>query len=104
MIDQSRRTAREGLDPSVYDKAVANLKDGETPDLVVEMKQTRNELLAVMAALPANQRDAFTLVKLEGLTQLQAAEVLGVTVTAVKLRVFRAIHALRAVGWRGHRL
>jgi RNA polymerase sigma-70 factor (ECF subfamily) len=50
----------------------------------------------VLAALPASQRDAFMLVEVDDLTLAEAAEVLGVTVTAVKLRLFRASQALRA--------
>ena len=40
---------------------------------------------------------AYTLVRQEGLSVAEAAEVLGVTVTAVKLRAHRVYEALRAV-------
>ena len=96
LIDGSRKTVREGLDPSGNEEAISGLKDGLTPDQIVEAKQTAARLARVIAGLPANQRDAFTLVKGEGLGLAEAAEVLGATVTAVKLRVFRANGALRA--------
>jgi RNA polymerase sigma-70 factor (ECF subfamily) len=51
---------------------------------------------AVLAELPAAQRDAFILLRYEGLSVQDAAGVLGATPTAVKLRAFRAYEALRA--------
>jgi RNA polymerase sigma-70 factor (ECF subfamily) len=48
-------------------------------------------------ALPETQRTAYQLVKQEGLSLKRAAEVLGTSVTAVKLRTHRAYKALRAV-------
>lgn len=50
----------------------------------------------VLAGLPASQRDAFILIRYEGLSVQDAAAVLGATPTAVKLRAFRAYEALRA--------
>jgi len=48
------------------------------------------------ARLPEAQRIAFELVKREGLSMKEAAQVLGTTVTAIKLRAHRAYVALRA--------
>lgn len=47
--------------------------------------------------LPETQRTAYRLLQQEGLTLKGAAEVLGTSVTAVKLRAHRAYQALRAV-------
>jgi RNA polymerase sigma-70 factor (ECF subfamily) len=46
--------------------------------------------------LPETQRTAYQLVKQEGLSLKRAAEILGTSVTAVKLRTHRAYQALRA--------
>jgi RNA polymerase sigma-70 factor (ECF subfamily) len=46
--------------------------------------------------LPEAQRVAFELVKHEGLSLAEAADVLGTTVAAVKLRAHRTYEALRA--------
>jgi len=48
-------------------------------------------------SLPEVQRTAYRLLQQEGLTLKGAAEVLGTSVTAVKLRAHRAYAALRAV-------
>jgi RNA polymerase sigma-70 factor (ECF subfamily) len=47
-------------------------------------------------ALPENQRTAYQLVKQDGLSLKRAAELLGTSITAVKLRTHRAYQALRA--------
>jgi RNA polymerase sigma-70 factor (ECF subfamily) len=46
--------------------------------------------------LPPRQREAFILTKHSGLSPREAARVLGISGTAIKLRVFRAHQALRA--------
>jgi RNA polymerase sigma-70 factor (ECF subfamily) len=46
--------------------------------------------------LPMLQRDAFVLIRFEGLSVSEAAQVLGATEAAVKVRAFRAYEALRA--------
>lgn len=45
--------------------------------------------------LPAKLRVAATLVMLEELTQKEAADALGISVAAVKVRIFRAVRMLR---------
>ena len=49
-----------------------------------------------MASLPSIFREAFLLVKLEGLTCREAAEALGVPQGTVKFRIYRAVRLLRA--------
>jgi RNA polymerase sigma-70 factor (ECF subfamily) len=51
---------------------------------------------ATLRELPALQRDAFVLIRFEGLSVAEAAQVLGTTEGAVKVRAFRAYEALRA--------
>jgi RNA polymerase sigma-70 factor (ECF subfamily) len=52
---------------------------------------------AELSRIPETQRAAFELLRIEGLSQEEAARVLGTTVSAVKLRAFRAYAAIRAV-------
>jgi RNA polymerase sigma-70 factor (ECF subfamily) len=97
MIDNDRIAQRE--------RAAGLHGDGETPIMIaaqasaeeiVQAKQTAGRLDAELARLSGPQREAFELVKNEGLSLAQAAAVLGTTVTAVKLRAHRAYLALRA--------
>jgi RNA polymerase sigma-70 factor (ECF subfamily) len=53
------------------------------------------ELEAVLAELPADQREAFSMLKLEALSLQAAATRAGVSVPALKVRAHRAYKALR---------
>lgn len=66
------------------------------PDDALIAGETARQLARGLAALPARSREAFSLVKFDGLSLEQAAQVLGTTVTATKLRVHRAYQALRS--------
>jgi RNA polymerase sigma-70 factor (ECF subfamily) len=67
--------------------------DGEAEAIAA---QTADVVERVLAGLPASQREAFVLLRREGLDVQEAAVALGTTATAVKLRAFRACEALRA--------
>jgi len=59
-------------------------------------RETASLVEAVLTRLPVAQREAFVLLRYEGMSVVEAAEVLGSTKSAVKLRAFRAYEALRA--------
>jgi RNA polymerase sigma-70 factor (ECF subfamily) len=85
--------------PSVGDvdpEPVSLLASADRPDQVAEAREVARRLAQTLARLPESQRTAFELLKEDGLTLVEAAEVLGVTVTAVKLRAHRAYEAIRA--------
>ncbi len=63
---------------------------------MVHSRQLALSVERVLARLPAPNREAFELVKQEGLSHAEAAEVLGTTVSAVKLRAHRTYQALRS--------
>ena len=96
LIDSHRRGHREVLAPT----------DDEVGDLLVSLdagadeiaiaKETAAQIGAELSRLPENQRVAFELIKQEGLSVAEAAQVLGTTVAAVKLRAHRAYESLRA--------
>jgi RNA polymerase sigma-70 factor (ECF subfamily) len=96
VIDQHRRRGREQLAPSDEDvgELVESL-DARADDVVVA-KEVATRIGQELERLPANQRAAFELIKQEGLSVAEAAQVLGTTVAAVKLRAHRAYEALRA--------
>jgi RNA polymerase sigma-70 factor (ECF subfamily) len=87
-----RQTERLPSDPGseTIDHASA---DAEATAIASEAARVVRD---VLASLPATQRDAFILLRYEGLSVNDAAAVLGATPTAVKLRAFRAYEALRA--------
>ncbi|MCK6590040.1 MAG: RNA polymerase sigma factor [Polyangiaceae bacterium] len=87
-----RSTERLPSDPGP-DPAFAQRADAESAAIAAE---TARAVERVLAQIPAAQRDAFVLLRYEGLSVQDAASVLGATPTAVKLRAFRAYEALRA--------
>ena len=62
----------------------------------VIVRQTAELIERTLAELPPAQREAFVLLRYEGLSVGEAAAVLGSTQSAIKLRAFRAYEALRA--------
>ena len=54
------------------------------------------ELTGALEALPANQRQAVELLQVECLSVAEAAERVGITKTALKVRAHRGYRALRA--------
>jgi RNA polymerase sigma-70 factor (ECF subfamily) len=66
------------------------------PDDEIESRETANLVQAELARIPETQRTAFELLRVDGLSHEEAARVLGTTVSAVKLRAFRAYSAIRA--------
>jgi RNA polymerase sigma-70 factor, ECF subfamily len=95
LVDQMRRKKLELLD-----------HDGEPghdypsqhpgPDESVHSKQLEEFLRRQLLRLSPAQRSAFELVYYAQMTHAEAAEVLGVTVASVKLRVQRANQCIRA--------
>jgi RNA polymerase sigma-70 factor (ECF subfamily) len=97
VVDQVRHDRRspsvvEDSDPVPANPAGAT----DRPEQVVEARRLAQRLAGALARLPDSQRVAFELLKEDGLSLAEAAAVLGVTVTAVKLRAHRAYESLRA--------
>lgn len=77
------------------DVAEAVPDPGPDPQVRAERSQSRERLLAAVRALPPGSRETVTL-RLEGLTNTEIAEVLGLTDNAVAVRLNRALRTLRA--------
>ncbi len=69
----------------------------ELPDVAGGDGPEQPALAEALRALPPPQRDAFTMLKLEGLSVGAAAARAGVTPGALRLRAHRAYKALRAL-------
>ncbi len=86
-----RRTERLPSDPGPE----MGLHASENAESAAIANQAARVVERVLASLPASQREAFVLLRYEGLSVNDAAAILGATPTAVKLRAFRAYEALR---------
>ncbi len=97
LIDAWRKQRRESLSSDGEIEAVAHAMAPDlAPDAQVQWNQTLAAVEEALTRLPDSQREAFVLLKQEGLSLAQAAEALGTTVGNVKVRAHRAYEALRA--------
>jgi RNA polymerase sigma-70 factor (ECF subfamily) len=94
-IDRVRRNRRELADEG--DQGGVEPTCTETAEHTAEARQLAMLLSVELRRLPESQRVAFELLRMDGLSHTEAAEALGVTVNAVKLRAHRAYLALHAV-------
>ena len=101
MIDRARRQRVE-LGLFMYgagddDRMACDPTATDAADDLVDARRLGRRVQQRLETLPETQRTAYHLVKLEGLSLKKAAQVLGTSVAAVKLRTHRACQALRAV-------
>jgi RNA polymerase sigma-70 factor (ECF subfamily) len=96
LIDGLRKGGRECLaDDAEGDPLEDHRCERETPDTVVARRRLATRVREELGRLPESHRVAFDLIQADGLTVAEAAQVLGTTVAAVKLRAHRAYEALR---------
>src|SRR5262249_9689606 len=79
--------------------AAGELDDGFIPSPVNSgscLTADGHRILAAIERLPEAEREAFELVRIQGLTQTEAARVLGVAVLTVKRRMNRGLQLLAA--------
>jgi RNA polymerase sigma-70 factor (ECF subfamily) len=94
IIDYQRTAARSGraLARAAFDRSLA----GNKPD-PTELLALAGCLAPMLAGLPERDRQAIRLVEYEGLTQVEAARRLGLSVPGMKSRVQRARSRLHAL-------
>jgi RNA polymerase sigma-70 factor, ECF subfamily len=67
------------------------------PDYNLETQELRNVLERALSQLPETQREAFLLKHVHDLTYEEMAEVVGASVSALRMRVLRAREMLQAI-------
>ena len=99
-LDEARKQNRAHVrvaDGEELPEVPADLR-GETDDRRDEPRADPEEVklaLDALATLPAQQREAVVLTKLDGKSVAEAAEIAGTTVGAMKVRAHRGYEALR---------
>jgi RNA polymerase sigma-70 factor (ECF subfamily) len=97
LIDSFRRTRHEGN----RDALATDLDEHPAPssreqiDALVGKRRLARRVEEELSRLPEANRTAFELIRYDGLSMTEAAQALGVTVSAVKTRAFRAYECLR---------
>jgi RNA polymerase sigma-70 factor (ECF subfamily) len=92
ITDAARARARSALELVDHVPDIALPESDASDDLAGELGAC---VALFVARLPAPYRDAITLTELEGLTQKEAAEMLGVTLAAMKSRSLRGREKIR---------
>ena len=77
------------------DNPMDSLEDFNHPGVALEQKENAAKLMEAIAQLPENQKVAFVLHKLEGLSYLEISEVMDNTIPAVESLMHRARLNLR---------
>jgi len=100
-LRRDRRYLYESLDEGVQDSDEGDIMPRqladwrEIPSEALEQKELREKLQKALDSLPAHYRQVFLLRDVERMSEKEAAEVLGVTTSAVKTRLHRARLLLR---------
>ncbi len=96
LIDWARKAqrARQLIVTPAGDEVLDSVDGAANVESIVQARQMEQKLRADLERLPDNQRVAFELLRIDGLSLHDAAETLGITVTALKLRAHRAYKAL----------
>ena len=95
----SRRRKRHGLIFNLFGKEDQINVPAENPfyhpGILIENKERAAILFSAIALLPLNQRTAFILHKVEGLSQAEIAGIMATTVSAVESLIVRARRTLK---------
>ncbi len=91
--DRRRRDRRATVVPL---EAVAEpVHKGEGIESMLSQRERREAVRRALSALSEEQREALILARYHGLPYAEIANVLGISVGAVKTRIFRAVEALK---------
>ena len=82
--------------PVLMDELPERVDTGLRPEEALASQQAQAGIAAKIGALPERQREALTLCALEGMTNIEAAAAMDVSVRALESLLARARRALRA--------
>ncbi len=90
-MEVAKRSRRETPLSSLDDRAVVQ----ENPDGPLRTSELQKELLKCLSKLPRRQADVFILSRIEGLSDRQIAEIMGLAAQTVRVHLCRALGKLR---------
>jgi RNA polymerase sigma-70 factor (ECF subfamily) len=91
--DRRRRDRRATVVP--LDAVGEPVHKGEGIESLLSQRERRDAVRSALSALSEEQREALVLARYHGLPYAEIASVLGISVGAVKTRIFRAVEALK---------
>jgi len=96
-IDRHRRMSMESFFFVDEEEGMQICSGGATPESSTISRQTLTQVVLALSALPARTRRAFELHRLDGRTQREVAEELGVSTTLVNFMIRDAMECCREV-------
>lgn len=103
--DHWRRQQSRGQDidrPAANDEPAALEGEAAGPGERFEQQQRLSHLAAALAELPPRRREAFVLHKFDGLSQVEVAERMGISLSMVEKHIASALlHCKRRLGQGG---
>jgi len=94
MVDQMRRKSRRTANEVAVDEYPTDVADADA-GAAVDRYGDPEELRQAIATLPKGQRSAIELLKLREMSLKEAAQATGMSISALKVSVHRAIKTLR---------
>jgi RNA polymerase sigma factor (sigma-70 family) len=89
-IDARRQQQHRGTHIGVDTEALRLIDPAPEPDELISARQRMQRLKAGLEALPPRTREVILLNRIDGLSQLQIAERLGISVSAVEKHIAKA--------------
>jgi RNA polymerase sigma factor (sigma-70 family) len=77
------------------DYEIQQLSNFEHPGIALENKENAKILFGVISQLPENQKTAFVLSKVDGMSNSDISEIMKISISAVESLVFRAKSSLK---------
>jgi RNA polymerase sigma factor (sigma-70 family) len=94
MVDQARRNSRRTANEIAVDEYPADVADADA-GAAADRYGDPEELREAIKALPKGQRSAIELLKMREMSLKEAAQATGMSISALKVSVHRAIKTLR---------
>lgn len=94
IISAMRRRLREGVAATTLEEITTEMM---SPSQRLEMKEVEHLIHKAIDGLPAQQKIAFTLSRLESKTYDEIAEIMGITKRTVNFHIVQALNTLRNV-------
>jgi RNA polymerase sigma factor (sigma-70 family) len=94
MVDQARRNARRAVNEVTVDEYPADVADADAA-AAADRYGDPEELRQAIKVLPKGQRSAIELLKLREMSLKEASQATGMSISALKVSVHRAIKTLR---------
>ncbi|WP_342575358.1 sigma-70 family RNA polymerase sigma factor [Paenibacillus sp. FSL M8-0142] len=100
-VDYQRKASRSIVKDAAF---FARMVDRDTPEITLLQQEVQREIGRMLADIPEKQRQAVLLVDFHQFTYQEAADIMGITLSHIKITLFRARQRLREMKRKDGRL